>query len=1014
MRELEPHWNEGLVGASIAISLLGTFTSTQLVCQARLSRHLSAVLLWTFLASLTFGFCSIWCLHFVAMLAYELDLPIGLDIPLTVLSAFLAVLFTFVALGSDLVLERWSRLKRRSRWKQSRRSRLTEYLESFNNNGRPKLQRQGSSAPLISPSRRTSEEWRPNGLGLSPVRRPESSSLAPLRLQGRDDSEPSPPMSQRPSIAQRNSSGIENTTPKFLGTTLEPREVGDEDKDDVDDHYTETSSNSSFSRRHSDTASSETSSFGIGLFSSTKTWKPGSEHQANPVKYMLTALRDGLSLRNIAKGFFWSLAITSMHYAGILALKIPDGYCRLDPGLVLLSGTISWVVCTVGCILMSQMESHLAQQILFAGVATTGVAAMHFTGMAAARFFSELDAQAARGYPTGLPVTIVTIATLTCLAANGLLVHSATIARNKLTDIIRTRRKLWAALAQKENAEAAAQARSEFIASASHEIRTPLHQLQGYGDLLSREQMTEEGRVLLCAIQDATKTLSLITNNVLDWSRLEKGESAHRPTFLDIRNVVDSVIGLLPNRNEEAQVEILVAVSPEVPSSIFMDELSLTRIILNLVSNASKFTTHGYLLLTVAVENGKLIVKVEDTGCGVPGSFLPHLFEPFKQAQTRGAERGTGLGLSIVKQLLAKMQGTIEVDSKYRDDPGVGIEKQGSTFTVAIPLVEGPTGTHEPPKAAPGTKVAIFENPRDRLWQGLDKAWSIFGIQSHDVALDGLTDAYKYVWASVNVLIGRPELLKRALLNPSWIVIVPYDNENSLYELFGAHPPMHIVPVRRPIAWHKMMRSLEDIRDLPLKAEVGRPSVRFAKDVEIVESDSTPAFDALSLANSNATTCERPLTEHMKKTFTIMLVEDNKINQKLGVKMIQKLGYDVIVANDGQEALDMLIEQDEMVDLILCDQHMPRIDGLQCTKQIREMEEQGKLKGSRRLRGTPYGSRRIIIAVTAVVGPTHEAKCKEVGTDAFLPKPLSLSRLKETLMIWLEKPVEEEANSFSA
>lgn len=1015
MRELQPHWNEGLVVASIAISLLGTFTSTQLVCQARLSRHISAVLLWTFLASLTFGFCSIWCLHFVAMLAYELDLPIGLNIPLTVLSAFLAVLFTFIALASDLVWERWSRFKRRSRRGHSRGSRLTDYLESFENSGRRKPQRQDSSAPLISPSRRTSEEWRPNSLSASPARTPHSSSPAPFRLQRRESSEPPPIMSQRPSLAQRYSSGLENTTPTFLGTVIEPRrETDEEDKDEDDDQRTETSSSSSFLRRHSETASSETGSFGIGLFSSTKTWTPGSGPGDNPVKYMLTALWGGLSLHNIAKGFSWSLAITSMHYAGILALKIPEGHCKLDLVLVLLSGTISWIVCTVGCILMAQMESYLVQQILFAVVATTGVAAMHFTGMAAARFWSDMEAQETRGYPTGLPVTIVTIATLTCLAANGLLVHSATVARNKLTDIIKTRRKLWAALAQKENAEAAAQARSEFIASASHEIRTPLHQLQGYGDLLSREHLTVEGRVLLCAIQDATKTLSLITNNVLDWSRLEKGESAHRPTFLDVRNVVDSVIGLLPNRNEEAQVEILVAVSPEVPSSIFIDELSLTRIILNLVSNASKFTTHGYILLSVTTEDGALIVKVEDTGCGVPESFLPHLFEPFKQAQTRGAERGTGLGLSIVKQLLAKMQGTIEVDSSYRDDAGVGVEKQGSKFTVSIPLAEGPTGTDEPSKANPGTKVAVFEIEHDRLYDGLTEAWSIFGVETQVVEMTDLTDAFKYVWASVNVLVQRPQLLRHLLSHASWIVLVPYDNENSLYELLGANPPQHIVPVRRPLAWHRIMRSVTVLRDLPLKAEVGRPSVRFAEDVEIMNGDATPAFDALSLVSTNLTSSGDLPVEQKKDTFTIMLVEDNKINQKLGVKMIQKLGYDFVVANDGQEALELLVEQDEEVDLILCDQHMPRVDGLQCTKQIREMEEQGKLKGSRRLRNTRYGSRRIIIAVTAVVGPMHEARCKEVGTDAFLPKPLSLSRLKETLIAWLEKPSGKDADIASA
>lgn len=129
--------------------------------------------------------------------------------------------------------------------------------------------------------------------------------------------------------------------------------------------------------------------------------------------------------------------------------------------------------------------------------------------MQAATFWSALPSSDARGYPPALPVAIVSIAITTCIAANGLLAHSATVSRNKLAEVVWTRRKLWRTIAQKENAEAAAAARSDFIASASHEIRTPLHHLQGYSDLLSRTELTEEGRMLLCAIQRATKTLSL-------------------------------------------------------------------------------------------------------------------------------------------------------------------------------------------------------------------------------------------------------------------------------------------------------------------------------------------------------------------------------------------------------------------------------------------------------------------------------------------------------------------------
>ncbi len=133
--------------------------------------------------------------------------------------------------------------------------------------------------------------------------------------------------------------------------------------------------------------------------------------------------------------------------------------------------------------------------------------------MSAARFWSDAPPSERRGYPPALAVAVASIAITTCILANGLLAHSATMSRNKLAEIVYTRRKLWMAIALKENAESATAAKSDFIASASHEIRTPLHHLQGYSDLLSRTELTEEGRMLLQAIQRATKTLSLSAQN---------------------------------------------------------------------------------------------------------------------------------------------------------------------------------------------------------------------------------------------------------------------------------------------------------------------------------------------------------------------------------------------------------------------------------------------------------------------------------------------------------------------
>ena len=505
-----------MIAASIAISFLGAFTSTQLfvphkyssipaqltfsrsMCQARMSLHLSSVLIWTILGSLTFGFCSIWSLHFVAMLACELDLPIGIDVSLTLLSAVLAVFFTFAALASDLLWDTYMRSRRRN-YRALRRERTTsssikrskmnardhssegllDPIEEEEEEGeeheedRDHQDAEDPQSPLFS--RRLSEQdrnetFRPDTPPQTPPISPQpvlyrdpAHKMLGLHVNGSAGGTPTKLPAQSPEqITPTRVESAESSTgfPGFLGFPRFQRRPSDQ----------------SISRRSDSFMGSTHSSYGLSNIMNLA-------YRASPGKNAFIAtgesLYAGCTYRNIIKGFLWSLAITSMHYVGIAALRIPQGDFTLEPPLVILSGLISWAVCLVGCILMSQIETHLTQQFLFAAVACTGVAAMHFTGMRAAKFWSNEGPSSKRGYPPALAVAIGSIAITTCIAANFLLAHVATISRNKLAEIVITRKKLWRTIAQKENAEAAAAARSDFIASASHEIRTPLHHLQG-------------------------------------------------------------------------------------------------------------------------------------------------------------------------------------------------------------------------------------------------------------------------------------------------------------------------------------------------------------------------------------------------------------------------------------------------------------------------------------------------------------------------------------------------------
>ena len=858
LRHLEPQWNPGLIAASIGISLLGAFTSTQLMCQARISTKLSSVLVWTILGSLTFGFCSIWSLHFVAMLACELDLPIGINLPLTLLSALLAVVFTFAALASDLVWNRHNmRLRRKGR--------------SLNRRRAPS--RSGNGA--ISSSNTSDYLYRP----LPDAHVLENgdhgdSAESPDGISGSDSqSQPSkaPHYAQNGSASQKISS---SWMQGFLGKlsmkhpSWEPQPLREAAAEDHCYEWTEStdidngdSSDRSGSRRSLSFVGSSSSS--LGLSNIMNIAYQGAYPATNAFMATAEALYAGFTCKHVIKGFFWSLAITSMHYVGIAALKIPDGHFTLDAPFVLLSGLISWIVCVIGCILMSQMETHLARQFLFSIVATAGVAAMHFTGMQATTFWSFSEPSVDKGYPPELAIANAIIAITTCIAANGLLAHTATVSRNKLAEIMVTRRKLWRTITQKENAEAVARARSEFIASASHEIRTPLHHLQGYSDLMGRTELTEEGRMLLRSIQQATKTLSLITNNVLDWSKLERDpEAACRPVALNIRTVCEAITVLLPNKDDEADVDVLVAVSPNVPNTLFLDETYIHRILMNLLSNALKFTNSGYILLLVETNNGNLVATVKDTGCGIPPSFRPELFEPFKQAQTRGSQRGTGLGLSIIKQLLTKMHGTIEVQSVYADSVDVSQGQTGSTFTITIPVQLPSISLGYPAVTNAIASIAIFSDVKDSYLEGLRTAWEQFGFNVTRVKeyCDLSDSEWKYIWADASFLKGNPPLLDRLLEQSQWLVLVPYDTQSLLQQIPRLLSASNFIPLPKPLMWHTFKQRIDAASQLSRRVSLAR-TVRFAPNVGIHDQEVK----------------DQGLEKTTAKESVILLVEDNRV-----------------------------------------------------------------------------------------------------------------------------------------
>lgn len=320
---------------------------------------------------------------------------------------------------------------------------------------------------------------------------------------------------------------------------------------------------------------------------------------------------------------------------------------------------------------------------------------------------------------------------------------------------------------------------------------------------------------------------------------------------------------LLPNKDDEADVNLMVVVSPNVPHSLFLDETYVQRILMNLLSNALKFTRSGYIMLLIEMNNSKLVATVKDTGTGIPPSFLPQLFEPFKQATTRGSQRGTGLGMSIIKQLLHKMQGTIEVESKHPDTASVEPDQTGSTFTVTIPAPLSTMPDPEPIRAETLPSIAVFHGDNERYFEGLRTAWEKFGFDV--VRVKDFTDLFdstwKYVWADLPFLKAHPGCLEQLLEQDRWQVLVPHDTQEALRQTPEALSGPHLVRLQKPLLWHTFADQIVAAGEPSNNAALARV-VRFAPNVDIVDGND-----------------REQIQEATAKDSLILLVEDNPVGQ---------------------------------------------------------------------------------------------------------------------------------------
>jgi anti-sigma regulatory factor (Ser/Thr protein kinase) len=332
-----------------------------------------------------------------------------------------------------------------------------------------------------------------------------------------------------------------------------------------------------------------------------------------------------------------------------------------------------------------------------------------------------------------------------------------------------------------------------------------------------------------------------------------------RPVDLNIRSMCETILMLLPH-HEDAKVEVLLAVAPDVPQTLLLDETYIHRILMNLLSNSLKFTTSGYVMLSIEIQDNNFIAKVRDSGIGIPSTFMPRLFDSFTQAKTRGSQRGTGLGLNIVKKLVDKMGGIIQVESRHEAEPS------GTTFTIEIPV-----GISRPQQRKSGMSidiptVVLLHRTEGRTLEGLKIAWELSGfrvivVDSHRSLSN---EGFKYICVDAEFLEGNAECLRYLVDHQEWSVLVPYTERAVLQRLQGLMSTPHMVPISKPLVWHT------------LKEKVANASMALSTNNSV--SGTNHASSALANLLNDHRDNQDPGKSLPNTIFQVLLVEDNLVS----------------------------------------------------------------------------------------------------------------------------------------